>query len=262
MRGWRVKLGIALIGILAAAGVARSETLTVYAAASLGRVLTDLHENLPSSSGFEVQLVLASSGALARQIERGAPADIFISANALWIDHLADTGRFERPKTVPIAGNRLVVVAPVGLQANGGVIGADTDGADTIEAALKTDGRIAIGDPAHVPAGIYAKQALSALGLWPSVSSRLAPAANVRAALALVERWAAPRGVVYASDAAGSVGVGIIAEIPPESHAPIRYLAVAIRPSATADRYLAMLTDRGTRQAFIDAGFTAPADPD
>ena len=190
--------------------------MTVFAAASTAPALTEIAVQLEAESGVEVRLVFASSGVLARQIASGAPADLFISANRRWMDWVVERGLIDGAP-IPLFGNRLVLIQPADASQT---LALD----DSLRARLG-DGRIAIGDPDHVPAGIYAKEALTALGLWGQLERSAVLLPNVRAALLLVERGEAAAGIVYASDAAFSTKVRVAAEFPPESHAPIVYLA-------------------------------------
>ena len=168
----------------------------MLAAASTAHVIDEVIGGFEAGPGDSVVASYAGTSALARQIESGAPADIFLAANAAWMDHVEAQGLIEPGSRQVLASNRLVFVT------------GDNDVAPFVPSAtldlptLLDGGRLAIGNPDHVPAGIYARQALEALGLWPDVQSRLAPAADVRAALALVARGEAPLGIVYATDAA------------------------------------------------------------
>ena len=200
-------------------------------------------------------MVAASSARLARQIEHGAPADLFVSASAEWMDHLADRGELEVSSPRMLVGNSLVVVASTDdaapLALSSGSLLLDRLGS----------GRLAVGDPEHVPAGRYAREALEHLDLWVDVAPRLAPAADVRAALMLVERGEAPLGVVYATDAGASDRVAVVASVPAGAHAPIEYpLAIvagrAARPGVqdTAD----CLFSVAAQQVFAARGFERP----
>jgi len=199
-------------------GLASAENVTVMAAASLTDAMKELGQNWAAKGHPVPQFSFGASSALARQIEQGAPADIFASADEAWADYLqtrnllvADT------RTSPI-GNSLVLIAPAGV---GGTVKIGP-GVDLL-ALLGPDGRIATGDPASVPVGRYAQAALTSLGVWDKVSPRLARAENVRAALLLVERGEAPLGIVYATDAAISKGVRVVGTFPADSHPPITY---------------------------------------
>lgn len=174
-------------------------------------------------------LSFAASSALARQVESGAPADLYLSADSAWMDYLAKQRLLRPGSRAVLAGNRLVVVAPVEsrvrLTAQRGFPLAHALG----------QGRLAMADPETVPAGRYAKAALQSLDVWPSVSGRLARAENVRAALALVERGAAPLGLVYATDARASRRVRVVAWLPVRSHPPIHYEVAVLRRSSHRD---------------------------
>ena len=188
--------------------------VTVFAAASLAPALTEIAARHNEKGGFAVRLVFASSGVLARQIANGAPADLFISANRRWMDWLVARGLIDEAP-VPLLGNRLVLVQPADAR--------ETLALDDSLPARLGDGRFAVGDPAHVPAGIYAKEALGSLGLWPRLEGAAVFLPNVRAALLLVERGEVAAGIVYASDAALSTKIRIAATIPADSHTPIIY---------------------------------------
>ncbi len=237
-----------------AAGVERP--VTVFAAASLADVLQAVGDAFTAVSGNEVRFSFASSSVLARQIIAGAPADVFISANADWMDELDARRLLARGTRSNIASNRLVMIAP-----------ADNDiPADTIDylsapdfaALLGEDGRLALGDPDHVPAGVYARQALIAWGVWAELEPRLARADNVRAALALVARGEAPLGIVYASDARISDQVRVIATVPANLHKPITYPMALMggRVAAAANAFSAYLVSPQARAVFAEYGFT------
>lgn len=208
----------AVLAVVAASGVARAEPVTVFAAASVTNALEEIGA-LYKEKGGEARFSFASSSTLARQIEAGAPAQIFVSANDEWMNYLAERDLIEPATRVSLISNRLVLIAPAESDITSIDISAPTDFASPLGA----DGRLAVGDPEHVPAGIYAKQALEALGAWTSLEPRLARADNVRAALALVETGEAPLGIVYSTDAAASAGVKIVGTFPPSSHDAITY---------------------------------------
>ncbi|MEM7124469.1 MAG: molybdate ABC transporter substrate-binding protein [Pseudomonadota bacterium] len=217
-------------------GTARAESLLVFAAASMSDAMQDLAESFEAETGTEVVLSLAASSVLAKQIEHGAPAGIFISANPAWMDYLDAQDLIVSDSRRDIAANRLALITPA--QSNATV---DLAIPDTLVAALGPDGRLAVGDPAHVPAGDYARQALEALVLWDVLEPRLARAANVRAALALVERGESPLGIAYATDTAVSERVKIVAIFPRASHTPIVYPGALITAG-----------DQPAAQAFLD----------
>lgn len=220
----------ALGGLAIAASPARAQDpVTVFAAASLTDALRAFGQDWAARGNPAPRFVFAASSALARQIGQGAPADLFLSADEAWMDYLRDRKLIENATRQSPIGNALVLVAPAGL-ARQVALGR---GVDLL--ALAAGGRIAVGDPAHVPAGRYAQAALEWLGQWQAVAPRLARAENVRAALLLVERGEAPLGIVYATDAAAARGVAVIGTFPAESHLPITYpFAVTRRAAANS----------------------------
>lgn len=172
-----------------------------------------------------------SSGTLARQIMQGAPADIYISAAEDWTNQLISTGNVRTGQTQQLARNRLVFVSPISLTP-GSASSRLLNTSKPLEFLGRLDGgRLAVGDPVHVPAGRYAQQALEHLGLWAAVRDRLARQVNARAVLAMVERGETPLGIVYATDAALSQNVKLAAIVPPESHEPIVYTAALLSGS-------------------------------
>ncbi len=208
-----VALGSGAIG----AAPAR-EAVTVFAAASLTDALRDLGRQWAARGNPAPRLSFAASSALARQIEQGAPADLFLSADAAWADHLQERRLLVDATRQARLGNALVLIAP----ADAARPVALAPGID-LAALLGPGGRMATGDPAHVPAGRYARAALTWLGQWDAIAPRLARADNVRAALLLVERGEARLGIVYATDALASQGVRVVGTFPAGSHAPITY---------------------------------------
>ena len=244
-------LSLAAFLVAAATTGARSEMLTVFGAASLADVLTEIGKRHQSVGGDQIRFSFAASSTLARQIEAGAPADIVVLASAEWADYLAKRGLILPQSRVNLAGNRLVLVAPTGRGFDASLT------ADGIAALLGQEGRMVIGDPAHVPAGIYARAALENLGLWDVVANRLALADNVRAALALVARGEVPLGIVYATDATATPEVAVIAEFPPGSHPPITYPVAILtgRDGAASRAFLTLLTGPEGRAIFRSHGF-------
>jgi molybdate transport system substrate-binding protein len=206
---------LAVLLLILAAPVQAGGPVTVFAAASttdaVQAVLSAFRKAHP---GADVRASFAASSTLAKQIARGAPADLYLSANVGWMDYLEDRGAIDPASRVDLLGNRLVLVASPMSPVSGDLA--------KLPQTLG-DRRLAIGDPAHVPAGIYAKQALQSLGLWTQIRDRAAFAADVRAALALVGRGEAAAGIVYASDARISDQVTTRATLPADSHPPIRY---------------------------------------
>jgi molybdate transport system substrate-binding protein len=187
---------------------------------------------------------------LAKQIEAGAPAGVFVSADPEWMDYLAQRGLIEAGSRRDLLGNRLVLIAP----ADSRVMLRLTPGAPL--AAALGGGRLATGDPDAVPAGRYAREALIALGLWNKVSSRLVRAENVRAALEYVARGEAPLGIVYRTDALADKRVRIVDTFAADSHEPIIYpLALTVHAGAAAARFATFLESPAARQIFARYGF-------
>ena len=228
--------------------------VTVFAAASLKTALEQVAESWTHQTGHSVTLSFAGSSALARQIDAGAPADIFISANPGWMDHLAALGLIRNDSRVDLLGNRLVLIAPSGTPPL-----ASLD-AKTDLAARLGDDRLAMALIDAVPAGIYGKAALISLGLWPQVENRVAQTDNVRAALAIVALGEAPLGITYASDALVQPKVTILATFPADSHPPILYPAALTTDSTSgyAAAFLEFLQSEQAQSLFIANGFTKP----
>lgn len=251
----RGRLWVALVLCLAWPAVASADQVTVFAAASLKTALDSLAEEFTAVSGHTLSLSLAGSSSLARQIQLGAPADVFISANSAWMDVLEAEGLILTSSRFDMAGNRLVIVAPIEMAAP-----LDLSRPDALAERL-LEGPLAMGLVAAVPAGIYGKQALERLGHWPQVESRVAQTDNVRAALALVASGEAPLGVVYASDAMADPNVAVVAEIPADVHAPIRYPAARIdKGNAAGAEFLAFLRSPKAQATLQTQGFL-PVEP-
>jgi len=250
-RRWLLAVGVF---VLAASADARLEepALTVFAASSLTPPLEQLAARARTVTGARVRFSFASSATLARQIDAGAGADIIMTADDTWMTYLADRRRLESGTRTAILGNRLVMVVP----ADQPIVVQLTPRFDL--GRLIGRGRLAIGDPSHVPAGTYAREALMALGLWSTVEHALAPADSARAALALVERGETPAGIVYESDAALSSKVVVAGVFPDTSHRPIVYEAAIVRGRDTraARAYLAFLRSTEARAVFTDHRFT------
>lgn len=229
-----------------------AEDITVFAAASLRNAMDQISAAYTQDSGDKVTMSYASSATLARQIGQGAPADLYLSASIDWMDDLEGQA-LVRPETrVDLLGNSLVVIAP----------GSDKAPAKDIMSALALlgdDGRLAVGTVEAAPVGIYAKQGLTSLGLWPEVQDRLAQTDDVRKALALVALGEAPLGIVYATDAAVEPKVHIVATFPKGSHDPIVYPAAITTETphaAAAQAFLSYLTTDAARAVFEAQGFT------
>ena len=226
---------IACLMMSALAGVpstaAGAETVTVFAAASLKNALDAIAAKWRADTGNIATISFAASPTLAKQIENGAPAELFISADEDWMDYLQKRGLIDAKSRADLLGNQLVLIAPKDSPANL-AIGAGFP----LDAALG-DGHLAMADPGSVPAGKYGKAALLKLGVWSAVEGRVAAAENVRAALLLVARGEAPFGIVYRTDAAAEPAVRIVGAFPADSHPPVTYpmaLMAGTHPAAAA----------------------------
>ena len=229
---------------------AEETPVTVFAAASLADALKAAAASWQAKGHGSVVIYFGSSSIIAKQIEAGAPADLFASADEKWMTFLSDKALIETDSIRRPVGNDLVLVG--GPDAKAIPISPTLD----LAGALK-GGRLAIGDPESVPAGRYAEQALTKLGLWDSVKERVAPAENVRAALALVQRGEAPLGVVYATDARGLDDVAVVGAFPADTHDAIVYpmaiVAGKARPEVTA--FFDFLTGADGKAVFASYGF-------
>lgn len=234
---------------------AAARDVTVYAAASLKTALDEALIVYKAQAGTKVTAAYAASSALAKQIEAGAPADIFVSADQEWMDHLAKAGLIQTDSRFTFLGNQLVLVMERS-QAKRLTIDGNLDLVGLLDGR-----RLAVGDVNAVPAGRYAKAALTRLGLWGKLSDKLAPAENVRAALALVARGEAAAGIVYATDARVEPGVAIVGVFPADSHPPIEYPAALVKgaDAAAAKPLLDFLKTEEGRRHFINQGFTVLA---
>ena len=232
---------------------AKQPDLLVFAAASLTNVLGELSPAWEKSSGVPVKLSFAASSVLARQIEAGGGADVFISADQEWMDYLQSRNLLDKSTRRNLAGNRLVLIAPADsrleLKIAPGV---------RLAAALG-GGRLATGDPDNVPVGRYARAALTSLGAWDEVADRLVRADNVRGAMMFVARGEVPLGIVYTTDALVDPKVRIVDTFPETSHAPITYPGATVRaakPQAAA--YLQFLSGAAARATWQKFGYLEP----
>ena len=255
-----------LVGILclATVAVAARETaqdsaasaapaLLVFAAASLSDALEEVDHAFTAATHIPVRASYAASSVLAKQIEAGAGADVFFSADREWMDYLQQRGLLRSDTRRDLLGNALVLIAPadnpVQLKIAPGF---------ALVAALG-GGRLASADPDSVPAGLYARAALTQLGVWDAVAPRLARAENVRAALAYVARGETPLGIVYRTDAAAEKRVRVVDVFPQDTHPPIVYpAALTSRAQPQATQYLAFLNGQSARQIYARYGFTPP----
>lgn len=261
-KGFRTGL-IAIMGGLAATmfagitSVAAEDRITVFAAASLKNALDAVNAACEADVGELATVSYAASSALARQIEEGAPADIFMSADLDWMKYLADKNLIKADTETHLLGNRIVLVAPADSTASADI----ADGFDL--AALLGDGRLAMANVDAVPAGKYGKASLEALGIWSSVEGKIAQSENVRAALALVSTGEAPLGIVYKTDAAADPKVRIVGTFPDDTHPPIIYPVAQTAESTDDDTpaFLECLRSAQARELFEGQGFAvlAPA---
>lgn len=239
----------AAVGLSVMAGHAFADQITVFAAASMTDALKRIGSAYTDKTGTEIVFSFAGTGALARQIEAGAPADVFISADEAWMDYVNTAGAVKPESIRPIAANSLVLV---------GAADAEPLALEPEALAGRLDGnRLAIADTETVPAGRYGKAALEATGLWDTVADRLAPMDNVRVALASVARGDTPLGVVYGSDAHIEPKVSVLAVFPADSHSAIVYPAAATKGASDgAEGFLNFLTGPQAQAIFTDSGFS------
>jgi len=233
-----------------AASAQVKQRVLVFAAASMKNVLEVVGAEFELECNCSVVLSLASSGTLARQIEAGAPADIFISADLEWMEWLADKNAIDANKQKFIARNRLIVVESVDKE--------DSESADVAEILRK--GRIAIANPTSVPAGRYARQALQKLGLWEKYSGRMVLGENVRISLSLAARGDVETAIVYQSDLVIEPRVKLAYMFSEDSHQPILYPAVVVRINAKAEEFFAFLGSAKAKSIFQKFGFSAVGD--
>ncbi|HTV79087.1 MAG TPA: molybdate ABC transporter substrate-binding protein [Steroidobacteraceae bacterium] len=244
---------VPLVGRAQAPAAGPAPDLIVLAASSLTDALNEIGPAFTQATHRGVKLSYAASSALARQIEGGAPADVFMSADTDWMDYLQTHNLIATGTRRNVVGNRLVLISP-----------ADSTVHIRIAphfalAKLLGDGRLATGNPDSVPVGKYAREALTNLGVWSGISGRIAAADNVRAALALVARGEAPLGIVYRTDALVEKNVRIVAEFPASSHGPITYPAAAtVHAAAGAEDFVKFLVSPTAQAIFARYGF-APA---
>jgi molybdate transport system substrate-binding protein len=246
----RLARGLLAALFLAISPAARADTVTVFAAASLREVVGELGRQFEAATGHRVVVSYSATNALARQIDAGAPAEVFISADAEWVDYVETKQRTVPGSRRELVGNELVLVAPSASSVSLAIAPGFA-----LRPALG-DRRLALANPEAVPAGMYAKAALQSLGVWESVRDRLAPGESVRAALAFVAMREAPLGIVYRTDAYAEPAVKILGRFPPDSHPRIAYYVVAIKgakPPALA--FAAHLANPQSRVTWRKHGF-------
>ncbi|EKP3894150.1 molybdate ABC transporter substrate-binding protein [Yersinia enterocolitica] len=227
------KWGASAALLAAFSSSAMAADMAVFAAASLTNALQDIAAQYKKEKQVDVVASYASSSTLARQIEQGAPVDLFISADQQWMDYAIDKQQMVANTRYTLLGNELVLIAPKDSKITKVEIDKKTDWKKLLEG-----GRLAVGDPDHVPAGIYAKESLENLGAWATLAPEMARANNVRSAMALVERAEAPLGIVYGSDAIASDKVKVVGVFPEASHKPVEYPMAIVKghenPTVTA----------------------------
>jgi molybdate transport system substrate-binding protein len=248
----RLVLALALAVVAGCAPDPPPPAPVVLAASSLQEALTTAAGEWEKQGHPRPTLSFAASSALARQVESGAQADIFISADEQWMDHVEASGALRAGTRFDLVGNALVLAAPRDS--------APVALAPTALAKALGDGRLAMADPDAVPAGRYGREALESLGLWPAVAARITRSENVRAALALVERGEAPLGIVYATDVQAAPALRAVAVFPKGSHAAIRYPAALLAAGRHADAaaFLTFLGSPDGQRIFRGHGFTPP----
>ncbi|MDB5603078.1 MAG: molybdenum transporter molybdenum-binding protein ModA [Xanthobacteraceae bacterium] len=254
MFGRHFLISFVLFGTLSAApALAQDRPITVFAAASMKNALDDVNAAFTKATKVKVTASYAASSTLMKQIEQGAPADVFVSADLDWMDYAAGKKLIRDDTRVNLLGNRLVLIAPKDSKLANITIGPNFN-----LGALAGEGRVAVGDVQAVPAGKYAKAALEKLGAWAGVSSKLAMTESVRAALALVARGEAVFGIVYETDAKAEPNVKIVDAFPADSHPAIVYpVALTSDARAAAAPYLAFLRTQVAKDVFERYGFTS-----
>ena len=253
----RMLLGLGLICLTIIASLpaaAQQPQILVFAAASLTEAVQEVTTGYERSAQVKVKSSFDSSSVLARQIEAGAQADVFFSADTAWMDYLQSRNLIKPGSRMNLLGNSLVLIAPAQAQ-----IQLKIAPHFPLLAALG-DGRLATGDPDSVPAGRYARSALTKLGVWNEIAPRLARAENVRVALLYVTRGEAPLGIVYASDALADKGVRVVDTFPADTHEPIVYpIALTQSAKSQAAGFVAYLSGPQARDIFVKHGFTVLA---
>jgi molybdate transport system substrate-binding protein len=253
-RSWLALLTVAALtlGAGAAPAAAQEKDVLVFAAASLKNALDEVAAQWQKESGKKVKISYAASNTLIKQIEQGAPADVFISADLDWMDYGQQKSLIKPDTRSNLLGNRIVLIAPKDSSVSVNI----QPGFDL--AALLKGGRLSMGNVDAVPAGKYGKAALEKLGAWDGVKDKIAQAESVRAALLLVSRGEAPLGIVYQTDAASDPSVKIVGVFPDNSHPPITYPIALTKESSNSDAiaFLSYIRSPAARPAFERQGFT------
>ncbi len=247
--------GIAVMLLGGASGAVAQEKVTVFAAASLKNALDAVNAACEADVGEQATVSYAASSALAKQIEEGAPADVFMSADLDWMKYLSDKNLIKADTETKLLGNSIVLVAPADSKTEAKI----EKGFDL--AGLLGDGRLAMANVDSVPAGKYGKASLESLGAWASVEGKVAQAENVRAALALVSTGEAPLGIVYKTDAAADPKVKVVGTFPEDTHPPIVYPVAQTADSKDDDTsaFLKCLQSAKAKELFEAQGFTVLA---
>jgi molybdate transport system substrate-binding protein len=246
-----------LIGSMLSPAFAQDKSLTVFAAASMKNALDDIDAAFTARTGVKVVASYAASSALAKQIEQGAPADVFASADTDWMDYAINRKTINEATRVNLLGNTIVLIAPKDSKIDNVAIGPGFD-----LAKLAGDGKIATGDVKAVPVGKYARAALEKLGAWQAAEPKFAMAESVRAALTLVARGEATLGIVYSTDARVEPGVKIVGSFPADSHPAIIYpVAATATAKPEAADYLAFLRSSAAKTIFEKYGFAFLVSP-
>ena len=239
------------MAVTAHSAAAEQNSVTIFAAASMKNALDDVDAAFSKATGIKVVASYDASSALIKQIEAGAPADVFVSADLKWMDYGVENKLIKEASRVNLLGNTLVLIAPKASK-----IGKVTIAPGFDLARLAGDGRIATGDVKAVPVGLYAKDALEKLGIWAAVAPKMAMTSNVRAALVLVARGEAPLGIVYSTDANVEPGVKIVGVFPEDSHPPIVYpVGATMNSKPETAAYLAFLRSSAALTIFGRYGF-------
>ncbi|HDM8142056.1 TPA: molybdate ABC transporter substrate-binding protein [Vibrio harveyi] len=249
MKAW--KIHACLVAILSVSSAANAATeLKVYAASSMTNAVNDIAKQFETKYDVTVTPVYGGSSSIARQILNGAPADIFISANTKWMDYLVKSKAVRNDSVTNLVRNSLVLIAPKAST----IEPFDFSDANAWNQALEGN-RLALGNPVSVPAGMYAKESLTNLGVWKKLERQIAPAKNVRLALALVERGEAPLGVVYKTDALLTDKAKVVGEFANDTHADIIYPAAIVKDSTQSEQFFEYLKSDDAKKVFAQYGF-------
>lgn len=253
-----MKKSLALVAVVAfgclTSAASAADQIRIFAAASVAPSLQKIADTYKAGKDVDVLITPAASGALAKQIEAGAPADIFVSADLKWMTYVEGKGLMKEGSSFNLLGNSLVLVA-----AKGDKVAVDFGDKASLPAALGEE-RLAIGEAKSVPAGAYAEEALKSLGIYDALAPRFAPAENVRVALQMVARGEAKLGIVYGTDAAAEPGVAVVATFPESSHKPIVYpIGLVKNAGQEASDFVTYLKGPEAGAVFSAAGFVKPA---